>query len=277
VLPKFSFRLLLLLLVLALAVPLFAITGGPADMKCPLCNEKNTLWEWWSYGSYIYHWPSKFHLIFWPYTDSHNLFLCAKCHFTAFSGDWREPPKEKLEDTRKLLLGIAAPVIPAPDLAPGDKEEEKAWKRMVYAKVPISERLKIAEEVYALWGRDDEWWCHFYRVKGYHLEEEKKLDAAKEARQKALELALKLANDPNRAGQKKQFLFIAGSMRYYTGDPNGALADFRIASATDFRHPKTPEENNKGYTEYLNGIIKEFIAAMEAGRRPDADSSKDPH
>jgi hypothetical protein len=148
---------------------------------------------------------------------------------------------------------------------------------MVYMKVPASERLAIAEKVYALWSTGDEAWCHFYRVRGYHLEQEEKTAEAAAARKKALELALKLANDPARNGEKKLHLFVVGSMRYYTGDVTGAKSDFQAALALKIHQPESTVENNQGLTTYLDGIIKEFLAAIEAGCRPDAEAEKNPH
>ena len=256
-------------LAILLAGPLLATTGFPTDLKCPMCGETNILYVWASYGSYIYQWPSKFQMIFWPSTDPHDLFLCKKCHFAAFSHDWQKPPEEKLEATRKLLSGIAAPAIPEPEFAAGDNDDEKIWKRMVYTKVPMAQRLEIAEKVYELWGGDDDFWCHFYRVKGYHLQKEKRPAEADAARQKALELALKMLTLEKNQGRRKKLLVITAAMRHYLRDDPGALADLNTAQKLTFKEPRLEDAQNQNVDAYLSSLIKEYVDAIVQGRSTD--------
>lgn len=241
-----------LLGIVLLAGVALAITGGPADFKCPLCDTKNTFWEWYSYGSYIYHWPSKFQMVFWPHTDSKFVFHCKKCRFTAFSGDFQKPPQEKLEATRQMLRGV-----------------KLVYDTGDYNTIPMFERLEIAEKVYAVWGMNDEGWCHFYRVKGYHLQREKQQAGADAARQKALDLALKMMGDPENEGRRKELLVIAAAMRHYLRDDPAALADLRMAAGLKFNLPKLEKENNEGFDQYLSQLIKEYISAIEEGRSTD--------
>jgi hypothetical protein len=240
----------------------YGITGGPADFVCPLCKTKNKFWTWYSFGSYIYFWPSKFQLIYWPFTDPLCLFHCKKCHFTVFSHDFQKPPEDKLEATRHLLKSVRV-----------------VYDTGDYTTMPMFERLEIAEKIYQLWGRNDDEWCHFYRVKGYHLQKEKRQSEADAARQKALELARKLLADDSRAGERKYFHVVAAAMHHYLRDDKQALEDLRAARALTFQNPGMEEEKNRGYDEYLNGLIDEYIQAIETGRstdEPEPEEEKPP-
>jgi hypothetical protein len=258
----------LLAFLLLVALTAGAITGGPADFKCPICGTKNTFWEYWSYGSYIYQWPSKFQLIFWPYTDPHFLFHCKKCRFTAFSGDFQRPPQDKEKQIRELLRGIQVDdTARLPE--PSDPEARTDLNKTPYMKVPMAVRLEIAEKVYGLWGFNDLEWCHFYRVKSYHLQAEEKLAEAETARRKALELSLKIMQEPERAFQRKELLLIAGAMRHYLKDTPGALADFEAAAKLTYENPKLEPEKNKGYDGYLSKLLEEYRTAIKEGRSTD--------
>src|SRR5947209_3901993 len=83
--------------------------------------------------------------------------LCKNCRLTAFMWDFAEIPKEKLPVIKTKLDTLAL------------KPVEEA-----YNKVPMSQRLDIAGEVYSVLGQDETFWCKFYRVKGYHYEAEKR-------------------------------------------------------------------------------------------------------
>lgn len=235
-----------------------AITGGPADFECPICKTKNTFWQWYSYGSYIYHWPSKFQMIYWPHTDSKFLFHCKKCHFTAYSGDFQKPRQDKIDATRAMLADV-----------------KLMYDTRDYDTIPMFERMEIAEKVYTLWGMSDDEWSHFYRVKGYHLQREKQQEGADAARRKALDLALKSMNDPENEGRRKELLVISAAMRHYLRDDPAALADLRAAAGLKFHLPKLEKERNDGFDEYLSALIKEYIAAIENGTSTDETEAHD--
>jgi len=238
-------------LIRALAVGLLGAsltTWVPKDFNCPDCSTKNTFRVIASYGSYIYQWPSKFQYIFWPLTDPNVVYSCSQCRLTCFMWDYEKFPREKMEEVRKKLQGIEI--------------EEKAD----YAKIPMSQRLAAAERVYEVLGKDDDFWCRFRRVQGYHLEAEGKAEEAKAARKKALELGLKLLDRKENAGKRKELLLVTGSMRYFTGETDAALKDLEEALKLKFEadDPKKSENMDR----YFSEVLRQFIDALKEGRRP---------
>jgi hypothetical protein len=244
-------RLLLFLLVLIFARQVLAITSFPQDIECPVCKTKNSFQVYASWGSYIYQWPSKFQLVFWPFTYSESLYSCKKCHLTAFLDDFTKLPREKVEAAQAALRDVRL-----------KKEYEK------YTDIPMSERLPIAEKVYHVLDKDDEFWCHFYRVEGYHFDRESKAPEAAAARGKALELAQKIAADPKNAGRLKELLYVSASMKHFLGRDAEALADLDSAAKLTFSDTSWKEENAKGYDNYLSGLIKECAAGIKNGNLP---------
>jgi len=223
-------------------------TWSPKDFTCPDCSTVNTFQVIMSYGSYIYQWPSKFQYIYWPLTDTNVVYSCKKCRLTCFMWDYEKFPKEKLEEVRRKLQGIEI--------------EEKDD----YAKIPMSQRLAAAERVYGVLGRDEEFWCRFYRVLGYHFEAERKADEAKAARKKALDLAIKLLEKKPEAGKKKELLLVTGSMRGFTGETEAALKD--LGEALKLKYEADDPKKSEGMDKYLSGVIQEFIDALKEGRLP---------
>jgi hypothetical protein len=204
-----------------------------------------------SYGTYIYQWPEKFQFIFWPLTDPNVLYSCKKCRLTAFMWDFAEIPKDKLPLIKTKLDTLA--------LKPVEGE---------YYKVPMTQRLDIAAEVYSVLGQDETFWCKFYRVKGYHCEAEKKEADASSARGKALEICQKQLAVKDNAGARKELLLIAGAMRYFLNDNPAALKDFREAAELTYSTPKLDAEQSKNFNAYLSALLKEYIARIEAGAKP---------
>jgi len=248
---------LALVILLGLSTTTLAITGGYVDLVCPICKTKDKYWVYFSYGSYIYSYPSKYQLIFWPHTDSVWLYHCRKCRLTVFGDDFQNPSKDKLEETRTALASVKV-----------------TYDTGLYQTMPMFERLEIAEKVYKVWGLSDEGWCHFYRVQGYHLQREKHLEAADAARQTALEIAQKMLADPAEEGRRKELLVITAAMRHYLHNDQAALADLRAAKALHFSLPKLPQEKNRNADAYLSQLIDDYIDAIEKGRSTDEQDSK---
>ncbi len=229
-------------------------TWAPKDFICPDCSTMNTFQVISSYGSYIYQWPSKFQFIFWPLTDENVVYSCRKCKLTCFMWDYEKVPKEKMAEIRKKLRGIEI--------------EEKDD----YAKIPMSRRLAAAERVYEVLERDDEFWCRFHRVKGYHFEAEGKAEEAKAARKKALELGLKLLDKKENAGRKKELLLVTGSMRFFTGEAEAALKD--LEEALKLKYETDDPKKSENMDKYFSEVLRQFIDALKEGRRPGEEKEK---
>lgn len=133
---------------------------------------------------------------------------------------------------------------------------EKKYKD--YIDIPMTTRLEIAENVYKILGRDNEFWCKFYRVLGYHYDQEKNKEKAKESRLKSLDLARLMLSDSVYSGQEKEILFIIAAMNNFIGQKDSALIYLDKASLLTYENKKWKEENVKGLDRYLTDLIKQY-------------------
>ncbi|MCC6744069.1 MAG: hypothetical protein IT175_09425 [Acidobacteria bacterium] len=245
----------LFILFAAMPPPASATTWVDAEVKCPNCKKTNTFGQVMSFGSYIYSWPEKYQLVFWPNTDSQVLYSCSKCRLTLFMWDF--------EDVTKEELATLAPVLAATSVN---------WKQKRYSEIPMSERLAVAERLYEKLERDDAWWCHFRRVQAYHCDAAGDTAAAAVARRQAIELADRLIANPERAGTLKEALYIRGAMRHFLGDDVGAAKDFAEAKTKVIQLKDKPEENSKNADAFFTALIDEYIEflsdASKAGSSP---------
>jgi hypothetical protein len=190
-----------------------------------------------SWGGYIYGMPSKYQVVYWPFTEGMSLYTCRKCGHSALMDDFGSVPADKLEAVRKALSNVPF-----------------AFADGQYDSVPMSQRLPVAEKEYILLGQGNFRRCFFYRVTGYHLEQEairqqdqqQRKDLvlrAAEARRKALELAEAMLKD--KANEKWQYdlYFIAGAMHHFLNDDTGARA------ALDEAHKIAEKSGDRGKQE----------------------------
>lgn len=253
-------RLALCLLAMALAYGVNAraaarITWFPKEVECPVCKTKNTFLVPGSWGSYIYQYPEKFELIFWPLTDSPTIHTCKQCHVSVFMWDFEELPKEKHEELRKQLQAFKLDYT-------GKRSEY--YEDADYLRIPSTQRLLAAEQTYKILGRDDEFWCRFYRTLGYHYEANKQQPQADEARRKALLLAERLLADKARAGERKELLYITGAMRHFLKDDPGALKNFREAEGLKYESKAMGPEKSKNYDEFLSDLLRQYFELLGA-------------
>ncbi len=220
----------------------FATTWAEEDVVCPVCGATNTFQAIMSYGSYIYQWPSKFEYIFWPTTESQFLYSCGGCRFTCYMWDFAEIPADKKD---ALVAAL--------------KDTTFAGDYASYAEIPASERFPVAEKVYGVLGRDDRFWCDFYRIEAYQLNAEGKSAEAAAAREKALALAEKLLGWEENVGAAKELLLISGAMRHLLNDDAGALRDFEKAQTLTFRNKELDAEQEKNVDEYLTALLTEYV------------------
>jgi hypothetical protein len=251
--------LTVVLLILLISSQSGATTIFPAEVICPNCKTKLKVMVYGSSGSYVYQWPSKFQYVFWPMSDDISLYYCHKCHLTLYSWDFEKLPAEKIGELRKVLATVQVQKNPTD-----------------YRKVPMTERLAIAEKIYTnLQGgmeKDPLFWCGFYRVLGYHAAQEKNAALAKASRLKALEIAQRESLDAKNAGRKKELLLIAAAMLHFTGDDRGALEALSTAGGLVYEDKKQPDKA-KGVDGYLSALIIEYKKAIAAKRVPADDGA----
>lgn len=256
--------LLPLLLAAALVLagaPARATTWGTAKALCPVCGQTHTYARPMSYGGYIYKWPSRFQILFWPATDTHFVYSCPSCGYSAFMPDFSRLPKDKAGEAKKLL----------PPKPPFEGVED-------YTEIPVPERMALAFRTYSLFDKDQDFWCWFYRIQAWHLDREGRAAQAAEPRHKALALAGELAKDPALAHQKKEYLSISGAMRYFLGDREGAFKDFSQARKLTYRS-HSPEELKRltgrvreealevsaNYDRLLDGLLDTYMETIQKG------------
>jgi len=250
-------------LCLALSIPAIDVLSKPAlattwtekDFTCPVCATRNTFRVIMSYGTYIYQWPSKYQLIYWPVIDSNSVYCCKKCFVSVFMWDYEQLPKDKIPEITRQLAGVRI----------GSAFTD-------YAKVPMSERLEIAEKIYEVLNKKTEFWCWFYRILGYHYSNEKKIDRAAQARKKALELAQKMLNDKDPEISAKELLVISAAMKHFLKDDNGAVSDLNQALKTDYFNKSLDAEKNKNGEQNLNALIDDYLGRIRSAKPPRDDS-----
>jgi hypothetical protein len=249
---KVKAKLAVMVLFMALgAMTVLGTTWADEEFVCPVCKTKNTFGVIMSYGTYIYGWPSKYQLIFWPLTDEHVLYSCKKCYLSVLMWDFDELPQEKLQEIQSALKGV---------------EIKGNYKR--YTEIPMSKRLEVAEKVYTVLQKDDNFWLQFHRVKGYHYTAEKNQTKADESRKKALDLATRMLNEKDQATPKKELWLISGSMKHFLGDDKGALDDLNIALKTKYENKQLDKEKNENGEANLSALLKEYIEKIQSPQPP---------
>ncbi|HOX46501.1 MAG TPA: hypothetical protein PK668_23050 [Myxococcota bacterium] len=234
---------------LTLAATVAATTWGDSKQKCPACGAEVAVQEIASYGSYVYQWPSKLQLLYWPMTDPRVLYFCPKCHLSLLMGDFKALPADKLEAVRAAVARL--------------KAEQPALKE--YWEVPMAYRLPLAEAAYTVLGRDDAFWARFHRMAGYHLELSGKPELARAARERALAAAERLIAAKAEAPPLKENLIAKGSMLYLLGKKEEALAALQLAKGTPIEGKGFTDEQKKNGNKYLDDLAEELTAKVKAG------------
>ncbi|MCC6491224.1 MAG: DUF2225 domain-containing protein, partial [Candidatus Hydrogenedentes bacterium] len=131
-----------------------ATTWADSEMTDPLTGKKVPSKEIMSYGGYIYNWPSKYDLVFWPLTDENWICLNPENGYAAFNDDFEELSKQEKETLKSWLVANYNP-----SEAPKSYEQKLDW----------------LERVYRQRKKDDAFWCTFYRLMAYtHREHREK-------------------------------------------------------------------------------------------------------
>ncbi|HSE47631.1 MAG TPA: hypothetical protein VLA96_00325 [Terriglobales bacterium] len=240
-----------LLVLFALAEISGAITTFEVEVTCPICGTKNKFYDYASWGSYVYQYPSKYQLVFWPSTDPTSWYICQHCHLSLAMWDFKEFPKEKVAVVKAALQGVKV---------------EKKYKE--YGEVPMSVRLEIAEKVYRLLDKDDGFWAHFYRVAGYHLAYEGKATEAAEARKHALEYIQRVLDKNAEPGHRKELLLASAAMKHFLGDDLGCDEDLETAAALTYGDSKIEAAKTKGYDAYLSQLIADYRTKLKVKAVP---------
>ena len=226
----------------------FSAMWDTVKVSCPICEQSNEFMKVSSYGNYVYSMPSRFQYIFWPATDDYSVYCCKKCHYAAFMWDFDSLAikKNKIDTIRAMLKTIKYP------------DENIDYSSVT----PV--KLDIAEKVYSLLDMDDYSWCFFYRVKGYFYGESNQFIEADIARRLAHNLAVKMFNDDKTPGSHKEYMLIAGAMKYFLLDNKGALSDLQLALGLKYSSNPPDEKKDKDYDDYLTALLNEYITLIKS-------------
>lgn len=185
-----------------------------------------------SFGSYIYSWPSKYDLVFWPLTDPQWIWFCRKSGFASFGYDFDKLSKEEKVHLNQWLKK---------NYKPSEKE------------LTHQEKLMWLEKVYAQRNKDDGFWCCFYRLMAYaHMcweNPKKSLEYVK----KALPLLEKSLKEEKEGIDRMATLFLLGEYNRRLGKDSEAQRYFDQAKSEKFSHDN---EEEKRWHDYYLGLVK---------------------
>ncbi len=219
-----------------------ATTWAPTEKTDPLTGEKVAAWAIMSYGSYIYSWPSKYDLVFWPLTDEKWICFNPKNGYGAFNDDFEKVPDEK----KKTLTEWLAKNYNSSQ-APKSHKEKLAWLERVYRQRKM----------------DDSFWCRFYRLMA-HIHREDQKTSMKYVKKTIPLLETNLKANPKGIGKIEQ-LFLLGEYYRRSGEAEKAAKYFAEVKTTKYKDRDGKEQVGH---PYFIGLIQ------EREKPPKEESSK---
>lgn len=195
-----AFSLIAFLIIAASAI-VNATTWAPIKKRDPITNDRLQFSTPASSGSYIYQWPGKSDLVFWPYTDQNWLWFNPRSGYISFGNDF-----DKIDQSQQGAL--------------------KAWLQENYDENnPPNSRLELlewAEKIYSVRGMDDDFWRYFYRLMAF--ETRANTEVSLSYVKKDIPLLRKELESTNDQGQKMQSLYLLSE---YSRRLNNEIDSFR--------------------------------------------------
>jgi hypothetical protein len=210
--------------VLLLGGVVSATTWAPSTMTDPLTGKKVPSMAIASYGTYIYTWPSKYDLVFWPLTAENWICLNPKNGYAAFNDDFEQLPEaEKAGLARWLRENYRS------GRAPRSYEEKLAWLERVYGQRKMS----------------DDFWCAFYRLMAYvHREDEQ---ASLAWVKKALPLLEKKLEGSPEGVARLEVLYLLGEYSRRMGNEVKAREYFAQVAGVTYKDRDGKEQRGHPY------------------------------
>lgn len=181
-----------------------------------------------SSGSYIYGWPSKYDVVYWPHTTEYWVWYCPASGYVSFGDDF-----SKLTDAEKKRIKTFLDRQPPQDLK------------------PIGPRRTRMEAIYRLRDMDTEFWAWFFRIQAYTAGDK---DKALEYRRKALPLIEEMVKTMKPGPDKIAHLYLAGDYHRQLGDLTKARSYFAQAKTHKW---KDKDGSEKTGIPYFDEIIAE--------------------
>ncbi len=216
-----------------------ATTWEEAEVEDPILEgEKCSVHNPASYGSYIYHWPSKYDQVFWPLTDHHGIWFCEKSGFTAFIGDFSGLSSGEIAKIKEYLL----------------ENQSKDSS--------IQTKLLLLEEIYSLRSTDNVFNNRLLRVLARWYQDLGDLDKASAYRRTAFsDIQLQLEGELDEY-QRLEYLYLAANYSKYFGDQ---IASEKYISELISSIDNVKSEEVKGFAEYLRELYPDTNYINEGG------------
>lgn len=201
-----------------------ATTWVPVKKTDPFTGAEVTVHETVSFGNYIYRWPSKFDLIFWPWTDENWIWFCPKSGYASFAIDF-----DKLSDQEKEQLPRWLKTNYDPINQPKTHKEKLSWLEKVYTQRNVGEAF----------------WLRFYRLMAfiYREDKQKSLEYVK----KALPLLEKKLNNTIEGINRIEVLYLLGEYNRRIGQEEKALEYFSRVKGEKYKDKDGIEKTRHPY------------------------------
>lgn len=233
---KFVFSFFLLV-----SLQVGAITWGESTVQDPISPDSTcSVQEPASWGSYVYHWPSKYDQVFWPFTDPSGIWFCEESGFIAFIGDFE---------------GLT------------DEEVKRISSHLQATKPVISDqlsRLKHLEKVYSLRNKDDFFKNKLKRILAYLYEAEGEIDLANRYRSDALQEINKFLESSNLTEYERlEYLYLSVNYEFQLGNTENSSSRLNeLKSAIE----NISDAEVEGYGDYLSELIGELPTMKPGGK-----------
>lgn len=213
-------KIIVPLLLAAWAGAAGAITWAPAqNVPDPVDSAKTcSVQEPMSWGGYIYQYPSKYDLVFWPFTYPKGLWVCEDTGYVSFLTDF----KDVSDDERKAIA---------------------AWLKGRDKPTDVRTRLAQLEGIYALRNKNPEFRNQLLRTLARWNQDLGDLPRANEYRKTALAQIVASLDTTLPELKRLEYLYLAANYSRVLGDVAGSdawLAKLREA-AGDAKDPKSKD------------------------------------
>lgn len=225
-----SSKIIVVSLLAAWAGAAGAITWGDKTVPDPIdagktCAVRQPL----SWGGYIYEFPTKYDMVFWPFTDGGGLWYCEGSGYISFLNDFK-------------------------DVSADERTAIAAWLKGRDKPADIAGRLAQLEGIYALRKKDPAFRNELLRTLARWYQQLGDLPRANEYRRTALaQIVARLETDPTPLPetQRLEYLYLAANYTRLFGDVAASdawLAKLR-AAADGVKDPKAKDA--AGYVRKL--------------------------
>lgn len=233
-------KLITVAILIFLSATSFATTWAKSTVNDPILKGKKcAVNEPMSSGGYIYQWPSKYDLVFWPLTDPNGIWFCEESGYASFISDFEElTDKEKLEISKYL-------------------------KGKKIKNLELNEILLRLEEIYALRGLKPEKKNLYLRVFAQWYQNSDNVLKANEYRKVAFENIENQLKTDLPEYTKLEYLYLAANYARLFGNPKKSQ---RYLLSLNSAIKNLEDKKYSGFAEYLKKLSKETPNISPGGK-----------